>query len=188
MPLRSGKQYLILHQCQCNAGYYSHQNFDYKCSDCWDYCTKNGIMTGKEFKKRCEEWVSNNMVDEYGRNFILKNKHIADLHLFNFLVGIYENTGKYITAETGLKLYKANPTTNRGHIIGSFVADWWNIKSLKVSEENRWPSYMDCYYGNYSDQIESWSGVNHTSIPPKKPRGKNNEFVNNKIMMGIRYG
>ena len=45
---------------------------------------------------------------------------------------------------------------------------------------------MDCYYGNYSDQIESWSGVNHTSIPPKKPRGKNNDMVNNTIIMGIK--
>lgn len=182
MPLRSGKKYLILHQCHC--GYYSHQSFDYKCSDCWDYCAKNGIMTTAEFGEKCEEWVKNNVIDEEGRHFILRNKNISDQHLFNFLVGIYENTGKYITAETGLKLFKANPTNNRGHIIGSFVADWWQIKSKRVSEDKKWPSYMDCYYGNWSEDMSKWPGYKNT-IPPKKPRGKNNDMVNNKIIMGI---
>ena len=46
MPTRSGMEYLISHKCQaCDRGYYSHKNFDYKCSGCWEYCEKNGIMT-----------------------------------------------------------------------------------------------------------------------------------------------
>ena len=188
MPTRSGKRYLISHKCQaCDAGYYSHENFDYKCSGCWEYCEKNGIMTSKEFGDKCRQWAKENTIDEDGRKFILKNKHISDQHLYNFLTSIIENTGKYISAETGLTLFKANPTTNRGHIVGSFISDWWEIKSLRVSEDKKWPGYMDCYYGFWSNPIESWSGVNHASIPPKKPRGSKNNMINNKIMMNIKY-
>ena len=79
MPLRSGKKYLILHLCHsCNGGYYSNKKFDYKCSDCWDYCQKNGIMTVKEYGEKCEEWAINNTIDEVGRKFILKNIYISD--------------------------------------------------------------------------------------------------------------
>ena len=50
MTTRSGKRYLISHKCHtCDIGYYSHKNFDYKCSGCWEYCQKNDIMTSKEF-------------------------------------------------------------------------------------------------------------------------------------------
>lgn len=188
MPLRSGKGYLILHKCYACKGtpkYYSHKNFDYKCSDCWEYCKKNGIMTNKEFGKKCKEWAKDNIVQESLETFIIKNKHISDQHLFNFLTQILENTGKYISAETGLELFNANPTTNRGHIVGSFIADWWEISSKTPNK--KWPSYMDCYYGNYSEDITKWSGVNHASIPPKKPRGPTNDMVNNTIMMNIKY-
>ena len=189
MPLRSEQKYLILHKCYaCNNNYYSDKNFDYKCSGCWGYCTKNNIMTGTEFGEKCEEWARNNVVDEDGRHFILTNKYISDQHLFNFLTGIFENTGKYISAETGLKLFKANPTNNRGHIVGSFISDWWKIKSLNVNEENKWPLYMECYYGNYSEDISKWPGKkNENTIPSKKPRGKNNSMINKKIIMNMKY-
>ena len=188
MPLRSGKEYLISHKCcACNNDYYSHKNFDYKCSGCWEYCEKNGIMTGTEFGDKCRQWAKDNIVGEEGRKFILKNKHISDQHLFNFLTCIFENTEKYISAEIGLELFNENPSNNRGHILGSFIADWWEIKSLRVSEDKKWPGYMDCYYGFFSNPIESWSGINSASIPPKKPCGPKNDFINNKIMMGIKY-
>lgn len=186
MPIRSGKKYLIQHLCNCGK-FYSCKEFSYKCSGCWNYCAKNGIMTSKEFGDKCRQWVKDNTVDEIGSKFILKNKEISDQHLFNFLTDILKNTGKYITADTGLKLFKANPTTNRGHIVGSFIADWWEISSQKVNEDKKWPAYMDCYYGFYGKPIEDWSGPNSTTIPPKKPRGKNNDMVNNQIMMNIKY-
>ena len=115
----------------------------------------------------------------------MKNKHISDQHLYNFLTSIFECTGKYILAETGLELFNANPTNSRGHIIGSFVADWWEIKSKRVSEEKKWPGYMDCYYGFWSNPIEDWSGINTASIPPRMPRGPTNHFNNKNIKMGI---
>jgi hypothetical protein len=187
MPLRSGKRYLISHKCHaCNSGYYSHQNFNYKCSGCWEYCEKNGIMTSKEFGDKCRQWATDNIIDENGRKFILKNKHMTDKHLFNFLTEILEHTGKYISAKTGLKLYNARPTNSRGHIIGSFVADWWEIKSIRVSEDKKWPGYMDCYYGFWSNPIESWSGINSASIPPKKPRGPKNLFINHAVIWATR--
>jgi hypothetical protein len=188
MPLRSGKGYLIPHKCNacpCTPKYYSHKNFDYKCSDCWEYCKKNSIITNKEFGKKCKEWAKDNIVKESLETFIIKNKHISDQHLFNFLTQILESTGKYISAETGLELFNANPTTNRGHIVGSFIADWWEISSKTPNK--KWPSYMDCYYGNYSEDITKWSCVNHASIPPKKPRGPTNDMVNNTIMMNIKF-
>ena len=164
MTTRSGKRYLISHKC---CQYYSNKNFDYKCGG----CQTNGIMTSKEFGDKCRKWAKNNTIGSWGRDFILKNKHISDQHLFNFLTELLKNTGKYISAEIGLKLFKANPSNNRGHIVGSFIADWWEIKSLMVSEDKKWPRYMDCYYGYWSNPIESWSGVNNAKIPPKKPYG-----------------
>ena len=59
MPTRSGKRYLIWRPgdlcdyCPGNTRFYSYKNFDYKCSSCWEYCVKNGIMTSKEFGDKC---------------------------------------------------------------------------------------------------------------------------------------
>jgi len=190
MPTRSGKKYLIPHQCHSCPGeekYYSNKSFDYKCSSCWEYCKKNGMITSKEFGDKCRQWAKDNTVDKELEKFILKNKNISDQHLFNFLTGIFVNIKKYINAEIGLKLFKANPTTRRGHIVGSFIADWWEIKSKFVSEDKKWPPYMDCYYGFWSNPIESWSGINKASIPPKMPIGPENEYINNKIMCEINF-
>ena len=132
MPLRNGKNYLKQHLCHCQ-NLYSNKDFDYKCSECFNYLSKNGIMSGKQFAAKCNEWVQNNIIDEIGRKFLISNKDISDQHLFNFLTEILENTGKYISAESAMTLFKANPTNNRGHIVGSFIADWWNIKSENVN-------------------------------------------------------
>ncbi len=188
MPTRSGRIYLIPHQCySCDMGYYTSENFNYKCSSCWGYCEKNGIMSNKEFGDKCRQWVKDNTVDEDLRKFILKNKNITDQHLFNLLTNILSVRMKYISAETGLELFKANPSNDRGHILGSFIADWWEIKSSKVSEDKKWPSYMECYYGFWSNSIENWSGINTASIPPKMPPGAKNHFINNKIIMDVPH-
>ena len=185
MPLRNGKKYLKTHLCKC-GNLYSNKEFDYKCSECFNYLSKNGIMTGKEFSDKCNEWVKNNTVDEIGIKFLSNNKNITDQHLLNLLTLILKQTCKYITAHTGLELFKANRTNRRGHIVGSFIADWWNIKSLDVSPENKWPSYMDCYYGNYSERMVRWGGYkNGTTIPPRKPLGGNNDMIDNKIMCNL---
>ena len=185
MPTRSGKRYLIWHKCHSCPGssrYYSHENFNYKCSSCWEYCEKNGIMTSKEFGGKCRQWAKENTVDEDLKKFILKNKNFTDQHLFNLLTNIFISTKKYISADIGLKLFNANPSENRGHIVGSFIADWWEIKSYNTPQDKKWPGYMDCYYGFWSNPIEDWSGINTASIPPKKPRGPKNHFINNEII------
>lgn len=182
MPLRNGKEYLKSHLCKCR-NLYSNKEFDYKCSECFNYLSKNGIMTSKEFSDKCNEWARNNAVDEIGGNFLLKNKNITDQHLLNLLTMIFKETGKYITEKIGLELFKANRTNRRGHIVGSFIADWWNIKSLRVSKEDKWPSYIDCYYGNYSEDMTTWSG--HNTIPPHKPVGINGPWFENKIMNNL---
>jgi hypothetical protein len=185
MPIRNGKEYLIQHFCNCGK-FYSNKEFSYKCSGCWNYCAKNGIMTSKEFGDKCNKWANDNIIDEIGRKFILKNKNISDQHLYNLLTKILENTGKYITADTGLKLFKARPTNSRGHIVGSFIADWWEIKSKNIPEDKKWPTFMECYYGNYGEDILKWPGVNHVSIPPKKPRGPKNDFINYAVIWATR--
>lgn len=56
-PSQKRKKHLPSRLCYgCDFGYYSSPNFDYKSSDCWKYCKKNGIMKGGEFGKRCEGW------------------------------------------------------------------------------------------------------------------------------------
>ena len=89
-----------------------------------------------------------------------------------------KHTGKYISAEVGLKLFKANPTIKRGHLVGGFIADWWEIKSRNDNPEKRWPGYIDCYYGFWSNSIESWPSINSASIPPKMPLGPKNYMMN----------
>jgi len=177
MPLRNGKKYLKDHICKCKK-FYSNELFDYKCSDCFDYLTKNGIMTGMEFSNKCDEWVKNNIIDEIGSNFLLKNKNITDQHLLNLLTLIFKETGKYITEKVGMELFKVNRTNRRGHIVGSFIADWWNIKS-----KGEWPPYLDCYYGNYSEDMTKWSG--HKTVPPHKPIGIKGTYYNNEIMCNL---
>lgn len=185
MPLRNGKTYLTSHLCKC-GDLYSNKDFDYKCSECFNYLDKNGIMSGKEFSEKCKEWVKNNTIDEFGCDFLSKNKNISDQHLLNLLSSIFNETGKYITTKTGLELFKVNRTNRRGHIVGSFIADWWNIKSLRVDAEKKWPSYLDCYYGNYSEDIEKWPGYkNETTIPPHKPVGINGPWFYNEIMCNL---
>lgn len=185
MPLRNGKEYLTSHLCKCSV-LYSNEMFDYKCSECFDLLTKNGIMSSKEYSYKCDEWVKNNIVDYVGRTFLERNKNITDQHLLNLLIAIFDNTGKYITAKTGLVLFKANRTNRRGHIVGSFVADWWNIKSLRVAAEQKWPSYMECYYGNYSESMEKWGGYkNENTIPPHKPVGKDGTWFYNEIINNL---
>lgn len=185
MPLKNGKQYLIPHLCKC-GNFYSNKEFDYKCSDCFNYLSKNGIMTSKEFSDKCNEWVKNNIIDKFGSDFLLKNKNITDQHLLNLLSNIFTETGKYITAKTGLELFKAGRTNRRGHIVGSFVADWWNIKSRGVTPENKWPSYLDCYYGNYSEDMIVWPGYkNENTIPPHKPIGTKGPWFYNEIMCNL---
>ena len=141
-------------------------------------------MTSKEFGNKCKQWAKDNTVDKDLQKFILKNKNISDQHLFNFLTGIFINTKKYISADIGLELFKVNPSCYRGHIVGSFIADWWEIKSYNTLPEKKWPGYMDCYYGFWSNPIEDWSGINTASIPPKKPPGFKNihlrSFIDNK--------
>lgn len=182
MPTRSGKEYLISHECQScppSQRYYSNKKFNYKCSDCWKYCEKNGIMTNKEFVQKCRTWARKNTVQWPLKKFILKKKYISDVQLFYLLSGIFVNEKKYISADIGLQLYNARPSENRGHIIGSFISDWWEIKSSGVSTDKKWPSFMACYYGNYNESIESWSGINSgVSIPPKLPLGFKNSFIN----------
>tara|TARA_B100000795_G_scaffold254564_1_gene225563 strand:+ start:596 stop:1159 length:564 start_codon:yes stop_codon:yes gene_type:complete len=179
MPLRNGKKYLTDHLCTCK-NFYSNKEFDYKCSECFDFLTKNGIVSCKEFSDKCTEWAENNTIDKIGHDFLLKNKHISDQHLLNLLLCILTNTGKYITAKIGLELFKARRTNRRGHIIGSFIADWWNIKSSNASTGQKWPSYLDCYYGNYSEDMDKWPGKKNT-VPPHKPIGPNGHFNNDII-------
>jgi hypothetical protein len=143
-------------------------------------------MSGKEFSEKCEEWAKNNTIDEFGCDFLSKNKNISDQHLLNLLSSIFNETGKYITTKTGLELFKANRTNRRGHIVGSFIADWWNIKSRGMDAEKKWPSYLDCYYGNYSEDIEKWPGYkNETTIPPHKPIGIKGPWFYNEIMCNL---
>lgn len=184
MPLRNGKEYLTIHLCKCKK-FYSNKEFDYKCSECFGYLIKNGIVSSKEFSDKCTEWAENNTIDKIGYDFLLKNKHISDQHLLNLLTCILTETGKYITAKIGLELFKAHRTNRRGHIIGSFIADWWNIKSSSVSDEQKWPSYLDCYYGNYSEDMDKWPGKKNT-VPPHKPIGIAGPWFDNEIMCNLK--
>ena len=160
MPTRSGKTYLIAHKCHaCDEGLYSHINYNYKCRKCWG--------------KQCKQWAKENIMNTTETNFVIRHKNHSDEYVFSLLKELLQWTGKYISAECGLQLFKSNPTNKRGHIVCSFIADWWEINSNK-----KWPPYLVCYYGHFNKPIESWYNFDY-SIPPKMPPGPMNSMINN---------
>ena len=95
MPTRSGKRYLIWRPgdlcdyCPGNPRFYSHKNFDYKCSSCWEYSVKNiSVNAGS--------WVRINLI----------NKGVDPAMIHNILIVNYNKRSEVATAalEAGQEL------------------------------------------------------------------------------------
>ena len=149
MPLRNGKSYLKSHLCNRCNNFYSSNQFDYKCSACFNRVSGQ-LSTYEVYIKNCNNWATENCLVSTDSSFqplkrISKLKN--DILLYNWLRMVKHADNKFLFAEDALQLFKDNPTLKRGHILGHIIGDWWNI----ISGENKWPGYVACYYGNYNE-------------------------------------
>ena len=170
MPLRNGKEYLISHKCSQCKKFYSNEKFEYQCSECFGFLESDNYLNAEEFKNLCDKWAADNTIRD--DNIIRLLKRAArvgqDELLLSILKLVKEETNKFITAKFALKLYKNFPSLRRGHVVASYVADWWNINSII---EKEWPQHLVCYYGNYNEPLERRQNV---VIPPRYP----NKIIN----------
>ena len=164
MPLRSGKEYLVSHKCVCGK-FYSNRQFEYKCSECFGLLVKDNYLGPEEFTAKCDEWAKNNVIlDQVVRNMVTKCAMLRrDELLLDMLSMVKLSCSKLISSEFGVALYRCYPSLRRGHIVASFVADWWNINSNTTD----WPAHLSCYYGNFNEPLRMWNGK--TKIPPRMP-------------------
>ena len=156
MPLRSGNEYLPAHKCQKCLKFYSNVEFAYLCSACSpDF--KSDTPDYTERKARLEGWVLAQTLPVGGKilSCLKKCGDQGDLLLLECLKEL-RSRGKLLQAAFALSLLGG---VRRGHIVASFVCDWWNIR-----QDLGWPSYLVCYYGDYDNKIPP-------KCPPRGPRG-----------------
>ncbi len=152
MPTRSGKAYLIPWKCRVCRKYYGHKCFGYKCSE----CSGAGIMKGMRLAEEGRRlalfgWVKAVTLNpdfEAGVKILRLLQAQADIRLLYGCLKLVRDSGRLLRAHEGLWLLgDQGGYVARGHVIASFVADWWNIKT-----QLGWPSYLVCYYGNFDDE------------------------------------
>jgi len=155
--------------CGCSK-FYSNEKFNFKCSECYGLFDKTNYIEKENFITKCNEWVQANTVQNSKIIGLLKRAGASTGNelMFNIISYVKEEKGLYISSDLGLELYKMNPTQQRGHIVASFIADWWNINS-KLTE---WPAYLSCYYGNFNESLEVCFMDNRRNIPPRLPHSR----------------
>jgi len=167
MSLRNGKTYLQDYLCRKCTRFYGAKEYNYNCSYC--FTGKQNLSTHKIFMEKCDKWAIEHSLkntDEWFRHLRKASKLKKDELLYGFIQSMKEcqqdSQKKYILADDALLLYEDNPTLIRSHIVGHIVSDWWNI----VSSNNKWPSPVACYYGNFNEPPEVGKNV-----PPRMPYG-----------------
>ena len=167
MPLRSGRRYLTAHKCQKCLKFYSHTKFDYKCSYCFNGCEPGPYSPSVETLAAAEEWVKNNTIDPANPlhskyvSLVKRGAQMGNFILLAVLRNLRDEEGKFLRASHALELFRMCESTQRGHVVGSYVADWWNIRTQSAGGE--WPSYVVCYYGDFDSPYVP-------KMPPRPPR------------------
>jgi len=168
MPLRSGRYYLKAHKCQVCLKFYSHTEFNYKCSYCFNGGGPEPYCPSPEELAATEEWVNKNTInptDPLHSKYVSLIKHgamMGNMVLLAVLRNLRDEEGKLLRASHALELFRLSESTQRGHVVGSYVADWWNIRTQSAGGE--WPPYVVCYYGNFDSPYVP-------KMPPRPPRG-----------------
>ena len=163
MPTRTGKEYLIPHLCQHCRKYYSNSKFGYTCSGCCEDFKTTKKTIDAEFIRKLNEWVNNTTLNlNIGcAKPLLKFLKNADTITLYLCLHSLRAKGIYIRSEDALELLKYNESVTRGHVVGSCIADWWNIKTPRAG--GKWASYLVCYYGRFD------SPALPRTIPPSGP-------------------
>ena len=161
MPLRNGKSYLKNYMCQkCNS-FYSHKDYNYKCSACF-LGKKSSYYAKIQFGKNCDQWVKENTVNK-NKTILMLKKVAKKPRLLMKVLSQLKSRSQLITAELGLELWNSNPV-KENEMICLFIADWWNIRS---DFRSSWPNYLTCYYGNFNEPLSDLWSLKAT-VPPKK--------------------
>lgn len=145
MTTRTGMSYLPAFLCnKCNK-FYGYEGFGWLCSYCSGHAPS--ASDAKERADACAAWTRENTLggqgSKIGLSILRTFPKLPDNLLYSALI-ILKKKGIYLAAADAVKLLG---TITRGHIIGSVVADWWNIKTPHVGGE--WPAYLACYYGQF---------------------------------------
>ena len=166
MPTRSGRRYLKPHTCQKCQKFYSYLEFGYKCSYC-DRGKPDPYCPSEERLAAVAQWVKENTIDPTDpahSKYVSLMKHgamMGNLVLLAVLRNLRDEEGKLLRATHAIELFNMTGTVQRGHVIGSHIADWWNIRTGSVG--GVWPSYVVCYYGDFDSPYVP-------KMPPRPPR------------------
>jgi len=154
MPLRSGRRYLKSHRCQVCRKFYSYSEFDYKCSYCFKGTDGPGpYCPSAERMAAAEHWVKENTIDptnpQHSKYVTVLNgaARMGNFILLAVLRSLHREEGKLLRSTHAKQLFEMCGSVQRGHVIGSHIADWWNIRTPSAGGE--WPSYVVCYYGDF---------------------------------------
>lgn len=167
MPLRSGKSYLKPHRCQACHKFYSYSEFGYQCSYCFKGCDTGPYCPSEERLKAAAAWVDANTInpsDPLHSKYVALLKHasrMGNLILLAVLRNLRGEEGKLLRSSHAKELFEMCGSVQRGHVIGSHIADWWNIRTQSAGGE--WPSYVVCYYGDFDSPYVP-------RMPPRPPR------------------
>jgi len=159
MPTRNGKNYLIPHKCQQCKIFYSHKTFNYKCSE----CSGNPITYPPRISSpELNTWVDKHTIDisnSLESSVFRKMKKSDNVNLLAQLIHLRFEGKRLLKAKDALHLL--NGCNARAHIVGSSIADWWNIKTS--NRGGQWPGYMACYYGDFDNPYPP------RLLPPRPP-------------------
>ena len=156
MKLRSGKIKPSVPLCKCGK-YWGSVNHKGMCSKCYKY----GNNYETKYKQMLADYVDSKVMKESGAlstlNFASK---MVGLELFKQTFQYFKQKNKYITAKFAKKLLRENgiDTTEKSHLVCSFVIDWWNI-----TRKNGFNGTEMCYFGNFGE------GITDFQYPPRLP-------------------
>ena len=156
MELRSGKIKPSVPLCKCGK-YWGSVNHNNMCSTCYKY----GKNYETKYKQMLSDYVNTKVIKEHDVLSTLKfSSKMLGIGILKQTLQYLKIKDKYITAKFAKKLLRENgiDTTEKSHLVCSFVIDWWNI-----TRKNGFNGTEMCYFGNFGEGIEDFQ------YPPRLP-------------------
>ena len=156
MRLRSGKIKPTVSLCKCGK-YWGSINHKNMCSVCYNH----GSNYKKSFQNKLKEYVNSKITKDRDVLAALRfSSKSYQTQIMRQVFNVLKSRNEYITAKFARKLLREGgaDTTERSHLVCSFVIDWWNI-----IRKNGFNSHEMCYFGNFGEGLEDYK------FPPRLP-------------------
>ena len=157
MKLRSGKVKPSVPLCKCGK-YWGGVNYNNMCSMCYSH----GSNYKQSFQKKLKEYVDSKVTKNTDLLSALRfSSKSYQKQLMRQVFNNLKSRNKYITAKFARKLlrvFAGADTSERSHLVCSFVIDWWNI-----TRKNGFNSHEMCYFGNFGEGLDDYT------FPPRLP-------------------